>query len=322
MPHAQAAINGNHGTADVACCVGGEEEGYVGDFLGFGEAFGGDGVGVLLFEVIGEGFGHVGFDEAGGDDVGGDVAGAEFAGDGAGHADEAGFGGGVVDLAGVAVEADDGGDVDDAAAFVFEEALGGALGDAEGTGEVGVNDGGEVVFAHAHEEGVFGDACVGDDDADRAVFCFYGGEGGIDGGGVGDVCLDGEEFLGGLAGAVGDGDVVPCVFEGGGDGVANAAVAAGDEDGLGLGHGVSWVVGLCCALFYGLVLVVGGIRLVVALFVFLRLGVLWWLGSFGLLRICGLLVLLVVLVLMRCIRLRMRRRLCLRVLVRGRLSMR
>lgn len=61
--------------------------------MGFGEAFGGDGVGVLLFDVVGELVGHVGFDEAGCDDVGGDVAGAEFAGDGACHADEACFGG-------------------------------------------------------------------------------------------------------------------------------------------------------------------------------------------------------------------------------------
>lgn len=141
-------------------------------------------------------------------------------------------------MAGVAVEADDGGDVDDAAAFVFEEAFGGALGDAEGAGEVGVDDVGEVVFGHAHEEGVFGDACVGDDDADGAVFGFDGGEGGVDGGGVGDVCFDGEEVFGGFAGAVGDGDVVACVFEGGGDGVADSSVAAGDEDGLGLCHGV------------------------------------------------------------------------------------
>lgn len=160
-------------------------------------------------------------------------------------------------MAGVAVEADDGGDVDDAAAFVFEEAFGGALGDAEGAGEVRVDDVGEVVFGHAHEEGVFGDACVGDDDADGAVFGFDGGEGGVDGGGVGDVCFDGEEVFGGFAGAVGDGDVVACVFEGGGDGVADSSVAAGDEDGLGLYHGVFPRLWGCVLVYLTGLLVVG-----------------------------------------------------------------
>src|SRR5690606_14089257 len=89
---------------------------------------------------VGEGLGHVGFDEAGGDDVDGDAAGADFTGEGFAEADDAGLGGDVVGLAGVAHDADHGGDVDDAALALLHHAAQAGFGEPEDRGEVGVDD--------------------------------------------------------------------------------------------------------------------------------------------------------------------------------------
>ena len=96
-------------------------------------------------------------------------AAAELAGQRAGHADQPGLAGGVVDLAGRAEQADHRGDEDDPAAAQPQHALGGPLGDPERAGEVGVDDAGPVVLAHPQQQGVRGDAGVGDQHLDRAV---------------------------------------------------------------------------------------------------------------------------------------------------------
>ncbi len=86
---------------------------------------------------------------------------------------------------------------------------------------------------------VLGDAGVGDEHLDRAAELLLGlGEGGVDGCRVGDVAADAHQAVGRVARAVGDRDVVAGLGEGPGDGQADAAVAAGDEDGAWLAHAV------------------------------------------------------------------------------------
>ena len=97
----------------------------------------------------------------------GDAARAELAGDRAGEADQAGLRRGVVRLPGRAEQADDRRHEDDATLAGTQHALRGALGDPEGGGEVGVDDGGEVVLAHPQQQAVVGDAGVRHEDLDR-----------------------------------------------------------------------------------------------------------------------------------------------------------
>ena len=122
---------------------------------------------------------------------------------------------------------------EDAAALELEHALDGALHHAEGTGQVGVDNVGEVGFLHAHQEHVASDAGVGNQHLNGTVFRLDGLEGFVDAVGVAHIRLDGEKFFGGLATAVGDADVVARCLEFLGDFVADASVAAGDQDGLG-----------------------------------------------------------------------------------------
>ena len=86
---------------------------------------------------------------------------------------------------------------------------------------------------HPQQQRVGGDAGVGDQHLDRAVLLLDLREGGVDGLRVGDVARHVEGPLRGAAAAVGDGDLVAVGEERLGDGAADAAVAAGDEDGSG-----------------------------------------------------------------------------------------
>src|SRR5690606_6512677 len=172
---------------------------------------------------------HVGVDEPGRDHVDGDAARTVLARQGAGEADETGLGGRVVGLAGLAEQADHGGDEDDAAAPEPHHGPDGPLGDAVGAREVGVDDVGEGLLLHHRQEGVLGDAGVGDQDLDRALLRLDLVEGGLDVGHAGHVAPDAEEPLRRLSRAVGDGDGVAGGGEFTGDREAYAAIASGDE---------------------------------------------------------------------------------------------
>ncbi len=113
--HCESAIDIQDVSGDVAGAWAGEEKCGGGGIFDRAEGVEGDFAEEVLFEVVVEDVGHVGFDESWCDGIDGDATGAEFAGGGFGEADDAGFTGGVVGLAGVAHEADDRGDIDDAA---------------------------------------------------------------------------------------------------------------------------------------------------------------------------------------------------------------
>ena len=132
-------------------------------------------------------------------------------------------------------QADDRGDQHDPALLGPQHAAVGALDHPEGAGEVGVEDGGEVLLGHAHQQLVAGDAGVGDQHLDVAVLRLDLLVGLLDLLGVGDVAAHGEhaerhEVGRRLARAVGDGDLVARVGEGAGDGEADAPVSSGDEN--------------------------------------------------------------------------------------------
>jgi hypothetical protein len=112
-----------------------------------------------------------------------------------------------------------------------DHALGGTPGAAEGAGEVGVEDAVELLVAHPHEQGVLGDAGIGDQHLDRAAEGLLGRrEGRVDGGGVGHLAAHAHQALGRLTGAVGDRDPVALGGESAGNGQPDASVATGDED--------------------------------------------------------------------------------------------
>src|SRR6478672_2416330 len=230
VPHAEPAVDGDHRTGDVGGVVARDEADDGRDLLGRREAARGDVGEVGLLLVVREDGGHLRVDEAGGDDVGRDAATAELARDGARETDETGLRRGVVRLARRAVEADDAADEDDAPATLADHAGGGAAGAAERAGEVRVDDGVELLVAHPHQEGVAGDARVGDEHLHGpAEDLLRGGEGGVDRRRVGDLAQDALQPLRRFPGAVGDDDVVARVGEGSGDRQADATVASGHE---------------------------------------------------------------------------------------------
>ena len=121
MLHGHAAVNHDDLAGDVACFIGGEEGGGVGDVLRLAEVGQGDAGEQGFAGLLGNGIGHIGGDEAGGDGVHGDLAAGDFLSHGLGETDDAGLGGGVVALAYVAGQAHDGGNVDDAAGGALHE---------------------------------------------------------------------------------------------------------------------------------------------------------------------------------------------------------
>src|SRR6478736_4591498 len=85
----------------------------------------------------------------------------------------------------------DAADEDDAPATLADHPGRRAAGAAEGTGEVGVDDGVELLVAHAHEQRVAGDAGIRDEHLDRTAEDLLGGrERRVDGGRVGDLARD------------------------------------------------------------------------------------------------------------------------------------
>jgi hypothetical protein len=210
---------------------GGAEGDDRGDLVGLGVAAQRHGTEDLLAALVGQRAGHVGVDETGGDDVGRDAAAAELASDGTGEADQPGLRRRVVHLARRAGQPDDRRDEDHPAGLGLEHAPRGALGDAVGGRQVRVDDPGERLLAHPHEQPVVGDPGVGHQDLDRAVRGLGLGEGGVDRVGVGDVAVHREQAVGHpvLAGAVGHRHLVALGGERLGDRQADAAVSSGHE---------------------------------------------------------------------------------------------
>ena len=142
---------------------------------------------------------------------------------------------------GVGAGADDGGDVDDAAVAGAQHRPQGTARDAEGGGEVGVDDALPGIVAELGREAVVADAGVVHQDQDGAVLLLERGEAGVERLGVADVARDEGcgaaavgDLLGHRLGSVGIGAVVdghgPAVLsQGAGHGGADAARAAGDE---------------------------------------------------------------------------------------------
>src|SRR5699024_9794261 len=229
VAHAEATVDGDDRAGDVVAPGSGEETDGAGDVGGLADTAQRNALLDLVPTLLGKGVGHVGLDEAGGDDVDGDVAGAQFTGQGAGKTDESGLGGGVVGLSSGAEESHHRGDQDDAATAFAHHAAHCAFGQAEGAGEVGVEDGGEVVLAHEGKELVLVDTRVGHQYLDRPLCLLHLFEGGIDLGGVGDVATDTEQAFRRLPGSVGHRDVVSTLSQFTGDGQADSPVAAGDQ---------------------------------------------------------------------------------------------
>jgi hypothetical protein len=252
----EASVEGIVAAGEEGGGVGAEVEGELGDFgggchaadgLGGGEA--GEGLGFVAGvvsgdEVIDEG----GVDAGRRDAVAADAMGEEIARDREGHREDGAFGHGVGEAVGEAGGGGDGGEVEDDAGFAGLHG-----GERGGHGEVGAADvdAEEVVevCGRGGEDGAdVGDAGGVDEDIDGDIDGDAGGggcrEGQGDGGFVGDVA--GEAFAGGCEGFGGfcggfgveveDGDAGSGLREERGDGVADAACAAGD-DGVFAGEG-------------------------------------------------------------------------------------
>src|ERR1700689_689273 len=109
-----------------------QEGGNLGYFFGGPYGFWGDFIADLFWDAGG----HVGVDQAGGYSVGGDAILGKQGGVGAGQAQDAGFGGGVVGADDAAGLGGDGGQVDDAAPSRFTHVGQDPLGDQEHRGEI------------------------------------------------------------------------------------------------------------------------------------------------------------------------------------------
>src|SRR5690606_24439240 len=202
VPHAEAAVDRDDGAADVGGVVGRDELDGCRDLLRLREATRGDGGAVLLLRGLGQRLRHRGVDVAGRDDVARDATPAELTGDRAGHADQRRLRRGVVDLAGRAVQPDDRGDEHDATVAAAHHVLRHPTHAPERPGEVDVEDVGEVLVRHPHEQRVLGDTGVGDQHLHRAQLGLDRGERRVDRGAVAHVGDGTEDALGQVAAAV------------------------------------------------------------------------------------------------------------------------
>ena len=168
--HRHAAINGDHLTGDVACGGAGEVGDEIGDVGGLTKGAKRDFREDCFFNGVGKFVGHVGCDESRSDCVASHRAPGKFAGDSFGETDEPCLACRVIGLAGVTDETDDRGDVDDARVFGFHEGAHECFHCVESAFEVGVDDRVPVLFLHAHEKRVAGDAGVVDEDVGCADF--------------------------------------------------------------------------------------------------------------------------------------------------------
>src|ERR1035437_7729209 len=138
---------------------------------------------VLLF--LGQLVGHGRLDEARRNGVYRDAPAGHFAGAGLGETNDACLAGPVIALAGVADKTDHRGDVDNPARTLLEKTAYQRFGEKERALQIDVQHGVPVRLAHAHEQAVFGNARVVDQDVHLA----RGGQdllrGGFDAGGIG-----------------------------------------------------------------------------------------------------------------------------------------
>ena len=201
--------------------------------------------------------GHFRVDEPGRHDVGGDRPRTQFAGQRAGHAHQAGLGRRVVGLSGQTGQAGHRTHEDHPAEALLDHVARRPLGHPEHTGEVGVDDLGEVLLAHPHDQHVRGDARVGHQHLDRALVLLDRRERRVDGGAVGHVTLDGKQVLvvRRPGAAVRDGDLVPVGGQPARDGQPDATVSTGHQHRTGdegrtatgrLAGGIGWIVGHFC----------------------------------------------------------------------------
>src|ERR1035441_6224314 len=162
--HRHAAIDREHLAGDVARRRAGQKQDGVGDVLGLAEAPQRN-----LFQEPLAGLGadlrrHGGFDEARGDRVHGDAAAGQFPRRGLGKPDHARLAGTVIALPGVADQADDRGDIDNVPRALLKEAPAEGLSEEERALKIDVQYGIPVRLAHPHEQTVFGNAGVVDED--------------------------------------------------------------------------------------------------------------------------------------------------------------
>src|SRR5690625_2234457 len=208
VAHPKPAVHRDHRAGHVTG-LRGAEEAHRGHHVGhLTETSGGDGAEIGLLAIFGQCLGHVGVNGSGGHHIRGDSPAAQFAGDGASHADEAGFGCGVIRLPGRAIGGYHRRHEDDSPATLADHAAHGTACAAEGAGEVDVDDLSEFFVAHPHEELVTRHSGVGDEHLNGAVLLFDGGEGLIDRGGVAHVASHAQYSGRQVTAAVNGGDVV------------------------------------------------------------------------------------------------------------------
>ncbi|MPM48882.1 hypothetical protein SDC9_95609 [bioreactor metagenome] len=188
-----------------------------------------DALGVRLLGRLIQHVGHRGLNESGSDDVEGDPATADLAGHAAGHADETGLGGRIVHLPGRTEQRNHRAGGDDASEALLDHAAHSPADDAVGPGQVDVENLLPVLVAHPHQQGVTGDAGVGDQDLDRAVLGLHLLEGLVDRLCVGDIAGHAQYTLRRGVRDIEAGDAVSGVPQGLGDRCTDASSGAGDD---------------------------------------------------------------------------------------------
>src|ERR1700676_2674602 len=166
--HGHSTIDVNRLPGDISRFIGAEIDRRGGDILGRSEPccrnLREDVFALLVVERVR----HRRLDESGRDAVRSDVALGVFRAQRLDHADQSRLRGGVIALAGIAGDTDDRGDGDDAAEPLAHHQLGRGPGQAEGRGQIDLDDFVPVLVAQLHEQIVPGDAGVTDQNVDLA----------------------------------------------------------------------------------------------------------------------------------------------------------
>ncbi len=167
--HEHAAVDVQFLASDVGGARAGHEGHGVRDVRGLAQVSQGDLRQQRFLLFLGQGGGHVGFDEAWGNAVHRDVAAAQLARQRAGHAGQPGLGGRVVGLPRIARSAHHAGDADDAAIALLHHGAHDGAAEPEHGLEVGVEHGVPILVLQTHGEHVARDARVVDEDMQGSV---------------------------------------------------------------------------------------------------------------------------------------------------------